>query len=310
MIGSYMDGSEWDTAGHCSDRACLHRSAATARPHSRWGRFGMIAPMESPHSPAGALAPPSPLARGFRYLYRVPMLLWHLLVDLPLVLLLLPLGHHRAVGGERLDHRLIRAWSAGLMRVFGFRMRRVGTPLPGAAMFVANHVSWIDIEALHSQRMMGFVAKREIQRWPVVGWMASRAETIFHARGSTESLGGVLHEMLGRLRTGRSVGVFPEGGTRGGGEVGPFHARIFLAAVEAGVPVQPVALRYGEHGSAQTVVAFARGEGFLGNFLRLLGEPARVAEVHFLAPIAPGEAEGRRRIAELARSRIIEVMAR
>jgi len=116
--------------------------------------------------------------------------------------------------------------------------------------------------------------------------------------------------MLARLRSGRSVGVFPEGGTRGGGQVGPFHARIFLAAVEAGVPVQPVALRYGEGGNAQGVVAFQKGESFFGNFVRLLGEPGRVAEIHFLEPIAPGDAEGRRRIAELARNRIIEAMGR
>jgi len=116
--------------------------------------------------------------------------------------------------------------------------------------------------------------------------------------------------MLARLRSGRSVGVFPEGGTRGGGQVGPFHARIFLAAVEAGVPVQPVALRYGEGGSAQHLVAFQPREHFFGNFVRLLGEPGRVAEIHFLEPIAPGDAEGRRRIAELARNRIIEAMGR
>ena len=238
------------------------------------------------------------------------MLLWHLLVHLPLTLLsITPLtAGVRVPGGERLDHRMIRAWSAGLMRVFGFRLRRVGTPLPGGVMFVANHVSWVDIEVLHSQRMMGFVAKREISQWPVVGWMAARGETIFHARGSTESLGGVLHEMLSRLRAGRSVGVFPEGGTRGGREIGPFHARIFLAAVEAGVPVQPVALKYGEGASAQTVVAFGPRESFVANFFRLLGEPARVAEVHFLAPILPGDTDGRRRIADQARQRIVDAM--
>jgi 1-acyl-sn-glycerol-3-phosphate acyltransferase len=248
--------------------------------------------------------------RWLRYGYRMPLLLWHVLVDLPLVLLLIsPLTAGLALGGERLDHRLIRAWSAGLMRVFGFRLRRSGTPLPGATVFVANHVSWVDIVALHSQRMMGFVAKREIAGWPLVGWMAARGETIFHQRGSTESLGGVLHEMLARLRAGRSVGVFPEGRTRNGREVGPFHARIFLAAVEAGAPVQPVALRYGAGGQAQTAVAFRPGESFGGNFLRLLGEPARIAEVRFLAPIAPGDADGRRRIAELARERIVAAMA-
>jgi len=261
-------------------------------------------------SPTGAAAPArSRAARAFRYCYRLPFLVWHILVHLPLAMLLTaPLFSRVRWGDETLDYRVIRAWSAGLMRVFGFRLKRFGTPLPGAAMFVANHVSWIDIETLHSQRMMGFVAKREIQSWPVVGWLAQRGETIFHARGSTESLGGVLHEMLARLRGGRSVGVFPEGGTRGGRGLGPFHARIFMAAVEAGVPVQPVALRYGAGGNAQHIVAFQPRENFAANFMRLLGEPPRDAEIHFLEPIAPGEAEGRRRIAELARARIAHAM--
>lgn len=247
--------------------------------------------------------------RALRYLYRVPLLLWHILIDLPLVLLLMtpPLGRI-AIGGTTLDHHVIRLWSAGLMRLFGFRLRRIGTPMRGATMFVANHVSWVDIVVLHSQRMMGFVAKREIAGWPVVGWLAARGETIFHQRGSQESLGGVLHEMLARLRAGRSVGVFPEGRTRDGGDVGPFHARIFLAAVEAGVPVQPVALRYGPGGDAQRVIAFQANESFFGNFVRLIGEPAREVGILFLDPIAPGDADSRRRIAELARERIVAAL--
>jgi 1-acyl-sn-glycerol-3-phosphate acyltransferase len=266
--------------------------------------------MTVPPSPAGGVAPSGrDAARIFRYAWRVPVLLWHLLINLPVVLLLLsPLADRLHVGGERLGHRMIRAWSSGMMRIFGLRVRRQGVPLQGATMFVANHVSWIDIVLLHSQRMMGFVAKREIRGWPVVGWLALQGETIFHQRGSTESLGGVLHEMLARLRDGHAVGVFAEGRTRDGREIGPFHARIFLAAVEAGVPVQPVALRYGEGANAQTLVAFRPGENFFKNFLRLLGEPSRVAEVRFLAPIAPGETSGRRRIAEIARERIVEAM--
>ena len=248
--------------------------------------------------------------RPLRYALRLPWLLLHVLVLLPLVLLLisLPTRRLRLPSGEPLEYRLIRRWQGGLMRVFGFRMRMRGTPLPGATVFVANHVSWIDIVALHSQRMMGFVAKREIEGWPVVGWLAGRGETIYHQRGDQASLGGVLHEMLARLRAGRSVGVFPEGRTRDGREVGPFHARIFLAAVEAGVPVQPVALRYGANGNAQAEVAFGPDESFFANFLRILGDPARVAEVRFLEPIAPGAVDGRRRIAEEARERIVAAM--
>lgn len=247
--------------------------------------------------------------RPLRYLWRAPLLSLHLLVGLPLTLLMInPVSARIELRGERLDHRIIRWWSGTLMRIFGFRLRRYGTPLPGAALFVANHVSWIDIELMHSQRMMGFVAKAEIARWPLVGWVASRGGTIYHHRGSNDSLHGVMHQMVQRLEQGLAVGVFPEGRTTGGDAIGTFHARIFQPAVLANVPAQPVALKYGARGDAQTIVAFGPRENFMQNFVRLLGEPGRVAEVHFLEPVAASE-DGRRRMAETCRERIIAAMA-
>lgn len=246
--------------------------------------------------------------RWVRYAYRIPLLALHVSLSLPLLLACVALSPGRA-GVESFGDRMVCWWSTWLLRIFGLRVRRVGMPLPNPVLFVANHVSWIDIVMLHSQRMMGFVAKREIAGWPLVGWLAVRGQTIFHRRGNTESLGGVLQAMLERLRSGRSVGVFPEGRTRGGQDVGPFHARIFQAAVEAEAAVQPVAVRYGAGGSAQTLIAFGAHESFLANFLRLLGEPGREAEVHFLQPIRLQDVEGRRGIAEIARARIVAAMA-
>ncbi|MDR2871632.1 MAG: 1-acyl-sn-glycerol-3-phosphate acyltransferase [Xanthomonadaceae bacterium] len=248
--------------------------------------------------------------RLFRYLVRLPLLSLHVLVSLPIIMLCLsPPFVKITIGGDRLSDRAVRAWSAGLMWIFGFRLRRFGTPLPGGVLFVANHVSWIDIETLHSQRMMGFVAKYEISRWPLIGWLTAQGQSIFHQRGNPHSLNDVVEQMQARLSSGRSVGVFPEGRTRSGREVGPFHARIFQAAVQTQAPVQPVALRYGKRGDAQTVVAFAPNESFMGNFFRLLGEPVRLAEIHFLEPIhVSADAEGRRRIAELSRERIVAAM--
>ena len=246
--------------------------------------------------------------RALRYLLRLPVLTLHLLLGLPITLLLInPLTARLRIAGERLDHRAIRFWQGTLLRIFGFRIVQFGQPLPGGALFVANHVSWMDICLLHSRHVVGFVAKAEISRWPLIGWLASRAGTIYHHRGNNESLHGVMHQMVQRLEAGAAVGVFPEGRTTDGLSVHTFHARIFQPALAAKVPVQPVALRYGEGGSAQAIVAFQPDEHFLGNFLRVLGDPPRVAEVHFLAPVEALE-DGRKRMAETARARIAAAM--
>lgn len=249
------------------------------------------------------------MPRLFRYLYRVPLLLVHALIGLPIMLLLLsPVFGRFSIYGERVDQWAAGFWSRILVRIFGLRIRRFGTPLPGAALFVANHISWIDICVLHSLRWMAFVAKAEIERWPLIGTVVSQAGTIYHHRGDNASLHGVMHQMLNRLQSGLAVGVFPEGRTLSGERIGVFHARIFQPAVLANCPAQPVAIKYGEKGSAQTVMAFAPREHFFGNLVRVLGEPARVCEVHFLEPVAASD-DGRRKMADLCRQRIVDVMA-
>jgi len=240
--------------------------------------------------------------RAWRYLYRVPLLAWHVLVHLPVLLLLL------AVGSRNVADATLRWWARWFLRIFGMRVCPEGTPLAGGTMFVANHVSWVDIVALHSQHMMGFIAKHEIRSWPVIGWLTTHTETIYLRRGNADSLGDVMEEMASRLREGRAVAAFPEGGTRPGHVLGPFHARIFTAAVAADAPVQPVALCYGRGCEAQSVVAYAPRESFIANLVRLLGEPSRPARVCFLPPILHSEHEGRRGIAQMARARIDETM--
>ncbi|HET7268115.1 MAG TPA: lysophospholipid acyltransferase family protein [Oleiagrimonas sp.] len=243
--------------------------------------------------------------RPVRYLYRIPLVVLLLILGVLLCLFVAgPRRHAVARGGrEPLAHRATRWWSTMLMRVFGFRVSQVGSPLPDAAMFVCNHVTWLDIVLVHTQRAACFVAKAEIARWPVVGWMAACGGTIFHQRGSNQSMATVMDTMVKRLQKGRSVAVFPEGGTSHGGKLRTFHARIFQAALDAETPVQPVALRYARHGRRWLDVAFRPGESFVANIVRLMGEPSCDAEVHFLPPVPPNEA-GRRRMAEQARERI------
>ena len=243
--------------------------------------------------------------RPLRYALRTPLLILQALISGPLALLALnPIAARIGSGESTFEKRMIRWWSGALLRRFGLRIRRFGEPLPGAVLYVANHISWLDIVLIHSQRPVSFVAKSEIARWPFVGWLASQAGTIFHRRGSTDSLAVVMATVVERLKAGTPVGVFPEGGSGHGDKVGTFHARIFQTALDANVPVQPVALRYGRDGRQDPSVPFGRKEGFFSNFLRVLGNPSMDAEVHFLEPVA-ATPDARRRMAEQSRERIV-----
>ena len=246
--------------------------------------------------------------RPLRYLVRGPLLLLNVLVAPALALLVLnPLAARIPVAGTSLEKFVIRQWSAVIVRCFGFRIRHHGTPLQGAVLNVANHISWLDILLIHSARPVNFVAKSEIAGWPLVGWLASRAGTIFHRRGNADSMNSVMARVVEHLRAGEPVGVFPEGGSGPGDRVGTFHARIFQAALDAGVPVQPVALRYGIAGRQDASVPFGANERFLPNFLRLLGGPSLDAEIHFLEPV-PATPDARRRMAEESRARIVRTL--
>jgi 1-acyl-sn-glycerol-3-phosphate acyltransferase len=250
------------------------------------------------------------LLRPLRYLWRVPLLLVHAVLAILLAGLVMSWNRDAVMrhGREPLPHRLVRWWSTGLMRIFGMRAVRVGQPLADPVLFVANHTSWIDIELLHSQRAACFVAKAEIAGWPLVGRLAANAGTIFHRRRSNPSLAPLMQAMVERRRAGRSVAVFPEGGSGYNGVLKVFHARIFQAALEAEVPVQPVALRFARDGKRLVDAGFREDESFVGNFLRMLGGPPMDAEVHFL-PVVPVSSEGRRRMAEQAREHIARALA-
>ena len=252
--------------------------------------------------------PPKWLAY-LRFSYRFPLVVLQVVLHLPITLLLInPLTQRMRWGGESLAERATRIWQGSLMRILGFRVQRLGNPHAGACLSVANHVSWLDITLIHSQRVVHFIAKSEISRWPLIGWTARKAGTIYHQRGSTDSLNNVGQTMLNRLAQGFSIGVFPEGGSSTSFTVRTFHARIFQPALDANVPVQPIALRYTRNGELAHSVPFRVGEGFLSNLLRLMGDAGGVAEVHFL-PIIVVQGMPRRALAEAARAAISACVA-
>ncbi len=139
-------------------------------------------------------------------------------------------------------------------------------------MLVANHISWLDIPALHALQFCRFVAKADLRHWPVIGMMASRAGTLFIERESRRDAMRVVHHMAESLRAGDVLAVFPEGTTSDGTGLLPFHANLFQSAISAGAPVQPVLIHYVDTQSGQQSFApnFVGGEFFLVSVWRTL----------------------------------------
>lgn len=246
----------------------------------------------------------------FRYAYRLPWLLLHALAGAVIGLAVLnPIGRRLWRGATPPEDVLVPWWARVFLRIFGVSVKATGTAYGGSALFAANHLSWADIVVLHSQRQMAFVAKREIRFWPVVGWLAARAGTVFHRRGSPKSLARVSRRMSRVLAGGGSVALFPEGRVGDGSRVLPFHGRLFQCALENAAPIQPVALRYREaDGRVNTSTPFKNGEPFMTNLLRMMGRRHTEAEIIYCPVIWTGTGNRRRDLAQETRRRIIEAL--
>lgn len=232
----------------------------------------------------GRRMPVAPFLFLFRFLCVSVWILSGLLTEL-LVFPLLSRARRRCVVG---------GWSRVLLWLCGIRVRVAGEPLrTGAVLWVANHVSWVDIFVLNSVRITSFVAKSDIRRWPVIGLLVAWAGTLFIDRGHRHAVRQAGLQMQGCFDQGDAVGLFPEGTTTDGTDVLPFHSGLFDAAVQAGVPTQPVALRFLRRGRLAPELAFVGEQTLVANLWFLLGAWGVSVECHFLAPIPAAEGQGR-----------------
>lgn len=182
--------------------------------------------------------------------WRLARVTLHGLHGLAIVLLRFP--------GWRAEQRQQRIgwWSARLLRLMGLTLRTQGTPRPGATLVVANHVSWLDIAAIHAVMPHArFVSKADVKHWPLIGSLVDGAGTLFIEREKKRDALRVVHQMAQALEAGDTVAVFPEGTTGDGRTLLPFHANLLQAAIATSTPVQPVLLRYfdGEHAISPAV---------------------------------------------------------
>ena len=203
---------------------------------------------------------------------------------------------------------MTRRWYRRLCEILGIRIRVLGCAQPGC-LLIGNHISWLDIPVVGAQSEIAFLSKAEVRDWPLIGWLADTAGTLFVERGAIR-----IDELAGKLRKvgcEQTLMLFPEGTTSDGSCVLRFHPRLFALAQETGLMIQPVALAYRGHADAMPdpVAPFIGEDTLLAHLLRVIRHPGLTAEVHFLPPAAIGEDNNTRRLlAERTRSAIVEAL--
>ena len=204
--------------------------------------------------------------------------------------------------GQRARLEINRRWSGVLLTLCGVEVSHSGLPISqGPALWVINHVSWLDIFAINHVRAAVFIAKSEIRRWPLLGWLVAGADTIFIERASRHAVQKVGRAMQDTFERGQVVGLFPEGTTSQGYDLLPFYANLFEPARRAGVPIQPVALLFFHHGVRSDFAAFVGEENLMQNLWRVLGGKGVRIEVEFLPPVWTPETTPAPTRAELGR---------
>ena len=148
----------------------------------------------------------------------------------------------KALRWRRLELAFPRVFHGFVCKLFGLNCQIEGTPrVDGAALFVSNHVSYMDVFVLGAVLEGAFVAKSEVAGWPVFGKLAALQNTLFLERRAAKAREQV-SVVQAHLENRGNLIMFPEGTSTAGDYVAPFRSSLFAAAL--GTTVQPVTIAY------------------------------------------------------------------
>ena len=185
---------------------------------------------------------------------------------------------------------VVGTWMGVLARVFGVKIKTYGAALAEKTLFVANHVSWLDIVILGHLIPVHFLSKYEVKTMPIIGWLATRAGTLYIKRGCKVSASDSSSEITAALKQQHNSLIFAEGTTTDG-HIKKFHSRMMQSAIDAHAMVQPVAIFYPIRNPETNKIEINPVTLFLGgtsngeSFDLITHAPSIDVEVHFLEPI-------------------------
>lgn len=207
-----------------------------------------------------------------------------------------------ALPGALRRHAVPR-WFRMLLRALGIRLVVQGRMTVGGTLVVCNHVSWLDVVAMQVLAPMRLLAKVEVRSWPVLGVLAGRIGTVYIDRDRLSALPDAVRTIAEQLRAGSVIGAFPEGTTWCGVAAGRFRPAVFQAAINAGAPVQPIAVRFRDGAGRLTAAPAFLGDATLAASVLTVARMRDLAVEIVVLPELIGT--DRRQLAERAQEEII-----
>ena len=196
---------------------------------------------------------------------------------------------------ERLHARTgwLQRWSRFACRVVGIRVTTRGS-MPQSGLLVCNHLSYLDVIVLSSIGPCVFVAKRDVAAWPLFGWLAHAAGTIFVDRERRLASADVVDLVREAIASGSLVVLFPEGTSSDGSTVLPFKSSLLESAVQLRCPVAAAAIEHAlEDGSVADEVCYWGDMTLLPHLLNLFSKREIRSKCSFSLPkIRAGDRKG------------------
>ena len=176
-----------------------------------------------------------------------------------------------------------------LMKCVNLRAEYLGEP-PRAGLLVSNHLSYLDILVFGARQPAVFVSKADVRGWPVLGYLAKLAGTLFVRREKRTDVAPLNEQMAALVNAGVVVVIFPEGTSSDGQKVLPFFSSLLEPAAASGCAVTPGFIRYEvADGVAADEVCYWRDMSFGPHFLNLLTKREIHATVRFGQPRVAGD---------------------
>lgn len=215
----------------------------------------------------------------------------------------------RGPAARRRAHAVVtRWWARSTLRLLGVRVTVAGTPPTPPFLLAGNHLSYLDVVVYWATLPTCFLAKAEVEAWPIFGRITRSTGNLFVDRSRRSDMRRVVEECSNLLQHGYGLTVFAEGTSTAGAAVLPFQSSLFEAAVRCHVPVHTAAIRYrtgpGDDPPHRAVCWWGEME-FFPHFLNMLRQRRIDARLHFGS--TPVEGQDRRQLAAAAHARVAAV---